>query len=1049
MRSTYNAISASAGSGKTYTLVQRILIICLKQKHQHDAIKHILALTFTNKAANEMKERILEWLKEFTQQNFASNQKLVQIQKELEQQGLALSLETLHHRAQKVLDYVLHHYSTLNIGTIDRFNLRLVRSFSYELGLAHQFNLEIQSEPFLIEAVDKMLENIGTDEKISEAFMDYVTYNLDNEQRTFLNDTLYKKSKSFDSDIHYEELKSNQHFDWNAYEKAKQNLREAINNHRREALKLSKESIELFTNQGLTTSDFSGGVKNGLGIFFEKYLNFINGESAKFPFPADERSAQAIFDKLTSSTAKKKKHLIEEIFDELIANRNQIIAHYIAAEKKDKILRELLPLKINKEIQEKLKEIEEENDVVLLSKFNVLISENLRNEPSAFIYEKIGTRFHHYFFDEFQDTSKMQWSNFIPLRDHTVNTENNSFTLVGDPKQSIYRFRGGDSDIMIDILNNKKKSDVPVEIKNLDKNFRSAKNLVDFNNNLYHSAAEHLNIDHKDLFQNKGKQFPNKEMPGRVKVNLVDYTTSNAPFYETVAEQMHADIKECVKNGYSLSDITILCRAGKEIRELAKLLGQKTIHYKGEEIFVKTISEKGLTLSLSYTLRAVMEFLNWELQPNNKQFLVRMMFFLNRLGRIQMEDFSKDMLYLLQLNSIEEMTKTIETKCQLNLNPSGSHFLNLYNTVEFFVKEFSVEGKETDFLMNFLEVIFTFTQNAGANLRDLLKYWEEEAQNTSIQVSDNVDAINFMTIHAAKGLEFPVVFIPMKNEHKDSRFNDWLKVSDIENLNSINLKQFDSTTADYDPELAEFNEVNSYKNKVDRFCTNYVATTRAVEQLFLYLQKPSSPERSKNEIYDFVTHWSTGEASYDLYPEENGSYQKHESKKEIHRETLAISNWTDNDVKRNNIKIATPSRNYQNTVDHVRMGIFTHEILAKIKTKNDVEKVMETYVLEGTLNEAEKQAVKTRILNIIDDQQYAEYFKPGIRVINEKDIMISENGETQIFRPDRLIETNDGFYIIDFKTGTEDDRHQKQLKKYQHILERLGKKVHRTKIIYI
>jgi ATP-dependent exoDNAse (exonuclease V) beta subunit len=163
-------------------------------------------------------------------------------------------------------------------------------------------------------------------------------------------------------------------------------------------------------------------------------------------------------------------------------------------------------LKVNKEIQDQLQQIEDENDLVLLSKFNVLINENLRNEPSAFIYEKVGTQFQHYFFDEFQDTSALQWMNFLPLRDHNIATENSSFTLVGDPKQSIYRFRGGNAEIMLDIINKKDFSPIEVEIETLQQNFRSAKNIVKFNNELYHFYGSYLNEEHAKLFGKDAEQ---------------------------------------------------------------------------------------------------------------------------------------------------------------------------------------------------------------------------------------------------------------------------------------------------------------------------------------------------------------------------------------------------------------------------------------------------------------------------------------------------------------------------------------------------------------
>ncbi len=382
----YVAINASAGSGKTYTLVQRVLMICLGNR-QKDTIRQILALTFTNKAANEMKERILSWLKSFTEEGYENNSELLSIQKELAEQGKKFTIEQLHIQSKEVLDYILHHYSTLNIGTIDKFNARLVRSFSYELGLAQNFNLEIQSEPFLLEAVDKMLENIGEDGQISEAFLDFVNYNIDQEDRVNIPKTLFKTAKEFIKDKHYHRLEENKAFDWEAYEKAKVELRKEIHELKEQSRKIAQDSLELIKNNGLELEDFANG-GSGIGGFFSKFIDFLIGKREKFPFPANEENFLNSITKGASTKSKNKEEIVFSILDVLVDNRQNIIKNYILGEKKEKILQALLPLKVNKEIQDQLQAIELENDLVLLSKFNVLINENLQNEPSAFIYER-------------------------------------------------------------------------------------------------------------------------------------------------------------------------------------------------------------------------------------------------------------------------------------------------------------------------------------------------------------------------------------------------------------------------------------------------------------------------------------------------------------------------------------------------------------------------------------------------------------------------------------------------------------------------------------
>ena len=1025
-------------------------MICLRYPNQPDAIRTVIALTFTNKAANEMKERILFYLGEFVKDNYSENQDLKNIQEALAEQGYRISLDDLQLRSQKVLDYILHHYSTLNIGTIDKFNSRLVKSFSYELGLAQNFNLEIQPEPYLIEAVDKMLDEIGEEQTVSEAFMDFINYNLDNNERVNLNQTLYSSAKKFVNDIHYKPLQDNKDFEWKAYENKKNELRETIKSLKSESLELTKRALELIKSRDIEIEDFASG-KNGIGGFFVNMLEFHNIKDKKFPFPtASEDSKIETFLKGASAKGKHKQSEIADILPQLISWRREIIDLYIDSQKKEKILEAILPLKVNADIQKKLMEIEEENDLVLLSKFNIIINENLRNEPSAFIYEKVGTQFQHYFFDEFQDTSVMQWQNFLPLRDNSITSDNTSFTIVGDPKQSIYRFRGGESKLMLDIISGEETTPKKAIAEHLKFNWRSAKNIVDFNNRLYNFMSQNLSEEHQKIFGENAIQGAQSKLDGRVKVHLLENSVK-AVFYEETSQKMQQDIQECLDNGFTFSDITILCRGNNDIFNYSQLLGNLKVNYNGKETYIKTISEKGLTLDLSFTIKALIEFLKWEINPKNRQFLVKFMYFLNISGRIKMNDFTSEIKTILSLESKKDIENYINTHYQIKLVQNDVPQLNLYNFIEYYIQEFSVENKEIDFLLNFLEMLFNYTQNAGATLKEFLKFWDDEASKISIQASENIDAVQIMTIHKAKGLEFPVVFIPMENKNNDKKFSEWYDLNSEDELKTVILNQFSPELENYDEDLAQFNFANSYRNKIDRFCIQYVATTRPVEQLFFYIEKPSKSSNNL-ELYDFVTQFQpteNGESvdSFDIFPVSDLKKQKKKEKKDYQSENInSISQQTE---KVSNIEIATTSKNYQNRVEHVRMGIFTHEILSQIKTKKDVTKVLNSYLLEGKITNEEKTSILERIENVLNDANYSVYFTENLKIINEREMFATENEQTKTYRPDRLVETKDGFIIIDFKTGEEKEKDQKQVETYKNKLEQFGKKVVKTDVIYI
>jgi ATP-dependent exoDNAse (exonuclease V) beta subunit len=870
-----------------------------------------------------------------------------------------------------------------------------------------------------------------------------MNYQFDNNSKVNLNGKLLEYSKAFLGDVHYEHLKANKNFDIEKYIEKTKFLRKEIEKLQKESLTIAEEILQLLEDKELEISDFAGGKTNGLAIFFSKLMNYYKGDTDNFPIPGDEGTAQKTFANITSATGKKKKEEIEEILDYMLEKRDLAIQNYIQIQKSKKILYALLPLKVNKDIQDELAKIEEENDLVFLSKFNTIIKENLQNEPSAFIYEKIGTKFQYFFFDEFQDTSDMQWQNFVPLRDHSVSMDDTSFTLVGDPKQSIYRFRGGDSKLMLNIINHHEASPKFADLEVLENNWRSAKNIVEFNNALYEFHAEKLQPEHKKIFGTDAKQIAKKtNIDGRVRVNLLENATKTIYFQEVTAV-MHLDIQTCLDNGFSFSDITILCRGNAEISTFSQLLGSKKIKYRGEEVYINTISEKGLTLNLSLTLKALVNFLQWKTNTQNKRYLAEALYWLKELGRIEMMDFSTEISALFTHTDERKLIYTIQEKYNLNLDAFHLPQLNLYNFIEYFLKEFSVAEKETDFILNFLELLHGFTQSVGLGLKDFLVFWNDEGKETSILASENIDAINLMTIHKAKGLEFPIVFLPMRNASKEGEFSDWYPMED-EVLSSVYINQFSKELTTYDENLASFNEVNVYDNKIDALCTQYVATTRPVEQLFFYIEK--NGKTNNLDILDFIEKFNPQQDNnFDIY---DGNFEKKSSLKKSKFAMHKIDNAFPKTELKSTIAIATPSKNYQTKNEKVKKGIFIHEILSKIYTEKEVASVLENYLLNGLLSPEKTAEIQEEITNFIHKNML--YFDENLEVYNERDILFSDAYGEEIYRPDRLMKTKEGqWMIVDFKTGERKEEHQEQIAKYQNILQKLGYPVSRSEVLYL
>ena len=428
--STFQVYNASAGSGKTFTLVKEYLKILLATEDVF-TFQKVIAITFTNKAAAEMKERVLKNLKDFSERKENVLSKIL-----LEE--IAIDTETLQKRGKKVLHAILQNYSAFYITTIDSFTYKIIRSFAYDLGLSQNFEVQMDVQELLNEAVDLLISKIGTEEELTKVLIDYSLEKTNDDKSWDISRDLSEFSRILLNEedvVHFRELSEKSLEDFRG-------LQHKIAKHQKELIKKMKstgeEALEMISTMSLQFGDF---YRSMLPNHFSSLS--VNPETTKFfdqsalKKRVDERQLYA------KSKSDDIKASIEGILPELLRLYEESEELYRQLLRNKLVLKSIIPLAVLNNINQELTTIKEEGNIRLNAEFNQLISDHIQDQPAPFIYERIGQKFMHYFIDEMQDTSVLQWNNLIPLIDNSLSQEKTSLLLVGDGKQAIYRWRGG------------------------------------------------------------------------------------------------------------------------------------------------------------------------------------------------------------------------------------------------------------------------------------------------------------------------------------------------------------------------------------------------------------------------------------------------------------------------------------------------------------------------------------------------------------------------------------------------------------------------------
>jgi ATP-dependent exoDNAse (exonuclease V) beta subunit len=595
-RPSFAIYDASAGSGKTYALVKEYLKIILVA-HKNDAYRNILAITFTNKAVHEMKSRIVGSLSEFAKDEPSQKANDLMLDLAIDTELSIIQIKT---KSQQIIKHIIHNYAAFDISTIDKFTHKVIRAFAHDLNLPMTFEVTLDTENLLVEAVDAIIAQAGEDETLTKLLIDFTMEKTDDDKSWDISREILDTGRLVLNENHRSEITHFQDKSIADFVEIKKKLVETCNVLEKENASLAEGLLALIENNGIDLKSFSRGT-------FPNHL--ISIRDGKFN-PKNKTFHE--FDDIAINKTAKDRALIENLIPELI----QILATiYKNFEKRDfykAFLKNITPLSLLNTVSNELAKIQEEQNVLSITEFNAIIHREIQNQPAPFIYERLGERYRHFFIDEFQDTSEMQWQNLIPLIDNALSGqddfgEKGTLMIVGDPKQSIYRWRGGKAEQFIELSKDNNPFNNPDKrLEHLDKNYRSYSQVIDFNNAFFKLlSAEFEQLDYKDLYENHSHQKSNNKTGGYVNISFVPKVEVAEDEEETLDKtELYVlatlnTIQKVLQEGYEYKDIVILTRKRSQGIAIANYLTEQNIPLlSSETLMIQNATEVRLIIHL-------------------------------------------------------------------------------------------------------------------------------------------------------------------------------------------------------------------------------------------------------------------------------------------------------------------------------------------------------------------------------------------------------------------------------------------------------------------
>jgi len=1003
---------AAAGSGKTFTLVREYLRLALSAR-EVDGFRHILAITFTNKAASEMKARVLQALSEFAGKS--DSQRFATMFTQL-QEALQLDEAALRSRSEQVLTAMLHRYQQLSIGTIDSFVARLARQFASELLLDQQFEVVLDTPLLLAQTVERLLEKLGNDAALTEILTDLAFEQMEQDKSWQIRNELQKFAFQLLQEPMREVLPRLKSSSPTTFKLERQALRRKTEELSDAFALPAREILEKLDQAGIAHNELFNGGRGIVKAWKESAARQITDFSAtyakcvtnqKWDGPKSSPAAKAWLQSHAAwlSSQSEKIQTAHEQNDKELGLVQAIIKRQYASA--------TLSL-----LQNELDAWMEQQGTVPLAVLYFRLADLMAESATPYIFERLGHLYRHFLIDEFQDTSVLQWNNLMPLVENGLAGGNDSL-IVGDAKQSIYRWRSGDANQFVQLphLRNGEAGSALLEDayrpQQLNTNFRSYRAVIDFNNRFFRFVAgissPRVQAFYESLEQQGGKDG------GLVHVRLLAAPEVGVSRNEQRREEVLKLVHELHQQGVPYGEMAILVRKN----ELGSVLAEGLL-----AAGIPVISGESLLLHRQAVVRLFWVCFKWLINPRNA---------LNgQEGKVLLAQ-----LYQVALPADESWEDMVLRMCGKRLPLAGWKQLPFNELPEQVFNFFGLLEKPDPFVLRLLDVLREQCSK-WHQAEELLHWWEEQGTKVALPMPEKGDAVRVMTYHKSKGLEFGLVIIADADilQNRLSEEAKWIETEHTTN----GLAWVSTSSLQNGPEAYQaLYEEEQDMTRIDYLNTLYVAFTRAVGGLYIL----GSSEKVLD--YSFSTQFQQfamgeGWEGQDVY--ETGELPHFDALQEVETQTLKAHYWHD---WREQLQLQHRFDGSKEAHEALSLGNIAHAVLAALPQADALESLMDHKLKSGEISPAQVDVLLPAFRSLLQEERLAPYFSAGLEVRNEASILAADGN---MYRPDRLVFMQDEVVVLEFKTGIPLPQHAQQLNNYVMLLTEMGYKA-KGELVYL